>query len=1575
MAKSLKEQLAGLVGGKKPNVFYKGLNTDIDEHLIGNDQYKDALNVRINNKDGDFGTLQNIRSTVSAGVTTLTGWKLLPKASGSKRWYYVNGHEDNDYDLISITFTFKDTTGATIIAETISCADAAFDWGLAHESNADNYSNTDILLHCYEVLKNDSGFTDKITVALAPPASKGDLPALYFFPVDQTKIAGAVTVSSNYNSADNNIVAGANTYELTTYASGGAGTFLIYPVGLVSFRDYIGAICFQASGVNIVAKLITSETGLITSIIPVVISDFGITSRTVSLKTVKIEENENYNRLYWTDGANPVKTVNIDASAGFYINFTESDDFNLFSKSPLKAVEIQSVTDTGNVNCGSWSYCYRLVTNDGKLSVPSPISNPLPLILSSKNTPYESSVGGDVSISSGKAVHLKIENIPEVYDKIQLIGIQYLDELGGAAFFMLKDETIFSDTMRLTHNGNETTTVITAAEVLSAKNTWDICQDIAVKDSRLIAANLRNNAAEVVSDADTFRVKSYKHDAVGSLANYSTAPPDTGSGYLTYTGLNNPDLYDETLYKESHQDTSHYRFAEGRVETTHLMFGASTPNYHGAGDRNGVYVTFKLKKFSLNYEQYWANVGGTNFDADMNDSDANSGHCLPPFFGPGSRQGEDGSWDNYKNPIFAQQYVGYMRDEIYRFGIQFYDKHGNQTFTYPIGDIRFPPIEADLRVLGTTPGDYSINGGSFMSTTAPNKYVMCDSLGQGWILYPEFRVKLHEDVRDKISGFNIVRAERTDADKRIVCAGLLNDCAFHADHADNGDLMNRIGLDKVSLFSPVTGFDTAGDYDFGEDGAIGENEFFTLDSPDAIFGKLSYTKTGTHELRIATKLKCKSYPKENKPDYAYDSSSQLTFDDDDSATPNIVTFMRGSDDVTTFFAAPIFPDYDKVPDLGDTRKLSFFSMYYCDDAAASDLAVASNNAAHKKTIFYGQNVGPNELVSASNYTTVHTQDFVNASLLYDKTDNWQYIDLDSGDDEYIKHDDGRIMHGNTTIFIALANGEWFGLNSGTATQFGEVSEILEGQNYQAAKVYGKIINVIDASSGIYGGNSAEAFSKTRWINTGAALHGDDISSTAGEEMILSVFGGDTYINMFSLNKFHRLEYPDDDTYRAVQGVVFPVESSINIDMRQGRYFGKDSAHLQMEDEYLVDMSYMSQNSAKSFPSRKLDQKLVTDFKNVIAVSNIKIAGQSEDAFSKFDAAEIFEVNANYGGIKNIEIFRDNLYAIQEKATSIISMNSRALIQSEDGNRIAIQSALGTGKVIERNDYVSTKYGSQHRMNTYATDFGLYWWDNFNSTICVVDLKNPKLVGDLLAMNGCSTFFTQTADSSLSLRSIAFKDSPLDVNNGGEGGISIAYNEYMNEVLFSFTYNASGTTKQVCIAYDESLGVFTSKRSYANILPVTHMGYLYSIGLENSEAFNDTSLGRRTIHIHDHPTSPNYNTFYSQLGDNPYVTFVNNEEVGTIKVFDKISISCSDPEHTGIFNTFAYATINDSGTLNLTTNDIDKVIVGKQIVPVWYSGGDRVKGNYLKVTMTQATNTATKAFNVFSVTTHYRKNMI
>ena len=75
--KTIKEELKGLFsGGKKPNLFYKGLNTDTDGHAIGNDQYVSAINARLTNTEQDSVTLQNIKSDNTANLLLFVTNKL-----------------------------------------------------------------------------------------------------------------------------------------------------------------------------------------------------------------------------------------------------------------------------------------------------------------------------------------------------------------------------------------------------------------------------------------------------------------------------------------------------------------------------------------------------------------------------------------------------------------------------------------------------------------------------------------------------------------------------------------------------------------------------------------------------------------------------------------------------------------------------------------------------------------------------------------------------------------------------------------------------------------------------------------------------------------------------------------------------------------------------------------------------------------------------------------------------------------------------------------------------------------------------------------------------------------------------------------------------------------------------------------------------------------------------------------------------------------------------------------------------------------------------------------------------------
>ena len=1537
MAKTVRQQLADLVSGKKPNVFYKGLNSDADEHLIGNDSYKSALNVRINNKQGNLGTLQNISQHAKSAESSFIGALVKPLSVSKDDRFFGPGNAQG-YNLQSISISF---TGGGIPSVSISfLEDDLFGSSLVHSPNSGDYSNNQVIQHIFEKLLSKTEFTNVCNVSLF---FSGITKGLLFIPKNQENIITDVTMNSSFSNVSSNCV-----IQKTFFTNNNPLNFDL--LSLDSFEDAMYGIGFYNENLQAIIKFDVKPNGQLLNKDIVISANFGIPSVTSNLITAKSEENENFNRIYWTDGVNPIKVINVSASPEEYQTFNEVSDFNLFSKSPLLPMSVLSVNDGGSVNCGAWSYMYRLKTSDGKASSYSPITNPIPLYKTSKLSQYHLILGGLLSDNSAKTVTLEIKNVSDVYDTVELIGIQYLDDSGSAAFFRLKEEAIDGTTVSITHTGNENTTVVTAAEILTKQNTWDVAQTIAVKDNRLFAANLKNPTSDIISDINTFRVKSFKHNIGGTT--FNDIPTSTGS-YTTYQNtFINPNLYDDGLYKQVSTDPSLFRFAEGETGTTNLAFGASTEGFHDPDVENGIYITFKVKKFNLNDITYWHEFEG-------NDANAVDGYCIPPFYKVFT-SGEDNSFNNYKNSVFANKHVGYMRDEIYRFGIQFYDKKGNQTFTYPVGDIRFPEIESDLRHIAD---DFTLLQTSEDGQNLPNKYILMDEKGNGYILHPEFRVKLSESIRDNISGFNIVRAERNDNDKRIVCAGMMHQTLRYSSNSVNKGLADKIGLDKVNLFTQKN--DTpAGGFDFS---VSDNNPIYTIDTPEVLFNKLNYTLTGLQHLKVCSTYLCKSFNTVDKPTNV-SGVIQVAADSSED-----VSWFRNSSDSNEFFAAPFLPEFTIQPNVIDLKQNSVFSLYYFHDSTTSPFFNFSKISSQKRRIMYGQNVGTDEVVDSSLLTC--SNDFRNATESYSSSNEYNSISLSSSG--FVEKSDSKRLNGNKTLMINIKDGEHIEFST---SDFFSGLPTIKNENYYAAKPYVKIIKFFNNDSGQYGGNSDRAFINQRWISTGCGLYGSDITEGT---MKLDVFGGDTYINMLSINKFHYPQYNDGSNKRNGQGVVFPVESTVNVDMRRGSFFGTNESNLQIQDEFQLTPAYNAQNAIKSFPAKDPKIKSIQNLKNVIAASNIKINGTRSDSFSAFDANENFELNGNYGSINNLQIFRDSMYAFQHKAVSVVSINTRALIQSETGSNIAIQSAVGTGAVIERNDYISTKFGSQHRMNCYVTDLGLYWIDVNNSTICSVSIKNPNYVFDLLEKtNNTSLYHDITHD--------IVNDNPLqqNYNETEPGGINISFNPYYNELIFSISYikNDVNSINHISLAYDEDGEFFTSERNYSTLVNCVHNNLMFSTGFVH-HAYDVGALhSARDIFYEDIDTNAagggKYNLFYSQQAPGPFVEIVCNEEVTSLKYFDKLSLQTQENVHNGIFNKFVYKTNIDEELTVSNSTGLGLQRGGKYILPIVKQQQSleilptkRLKGNYIKIKIIQNFNTVTQKFNLFSATVYYRKQII
>ena len=88
-------------------------------------------------------------------------------------------------------------------------------------------------------------------------------------------------------------------------------------------------------------------------------------------------------------------------------------------------------------------------------------------------------------------------------------------------------------------------------------------------------------------------------------------------------------------------------------------------------------------------------------------------------------------------------------------------------------------------------------------------------------------------------------------------------------------------------------------------------------------------------------------------------------------------------------------------------------------------------------------------------------------------------------------------------------------------------------------------------------------------------------------------------------------------------------------------------------------------------------------------------------------------------------YKNQIYTIQDSGVALLSINPRTLITGE-GAGADIQVVSGTGTAIERYDYLTTQYGSQHYNKTSVTPTGAYFLDVENNELLKLSEKeiNP-----------------------------------------------------------------------------------------------------------------------------------------------------------------------------------------------------------------------------------------------------------
>jgi len=437
-------------------------------------------------------------------------------------------------------------------------------------------------------------------------------------------------------------------------------------------------------------------------------------------------ENEIIDKIYWVDGIHQTRYINI------YNSITNLDNENLIDLSinniqfvgtfNLDQPEIIDILQGGIHTAGVIQYAYNLYRINGSQTKISPLSEQVALGKGLNEG------GGDVNEIVGSVPVIKIDDIDTNYSNIRLYAIKYTSFNELPEISLILDRTLNGLNEIIYYDDGNIINTISTEEFLFLGSDIIIPKHINTKFNRLFFANYKEK---------NFDVNTYNE--ITSIDTRAYSFPSNSTSVNVYNSL-----YDN----------------DGSLDSTELPIVINSSVISGT-----TIVPYNNSTININY--------------DLNNKLFNS-----------TVVGGEGAYLKYEiirnqvgiNGFTAEEIDGkFLKDnEIYRLGIQFYNKYGQNSLPKWIADFKTIII-----------GSKSNLNGAYASLKLTLKPLFYTWLANDNNFLDENGV--YDDSLKPV-GYKLLRAERTLLDKTIICQGLTNGMLSQVigDTTGQNDYSNKI---------------------------------------------------------------------------------------------------------------------------------------------------------------------------------------------------------------------------------------------------------------------------------------------------------------------------------------------------------------------------------------------------------------------------------------------------------------------------------------------------------------------------------------------------------------------------------------------------------------------------------------------------------------------------------------------------------------------------------------------------------------------------------------------------------------
>lgn len=1061
-------------------------------------------------------------------------------------------------------------------------------------------------------------------------------------------------------------------------------------------------------------------------------------------------------KIYFTDGNSQIKVLNIVDGKYTEGSHLVDSDGNILS--PL-AIDITpgaeltpfEVTDvqTGNLPVCSIQYCYQLFNLHGSETTISPLSNVVHLTNSSTAESSQDYYGGFLGDSSGKSCVLNTTLQNKDFDKCRIISIFYLDPESTPIINIVNEIDLTTNQTEINYvdSGNSYMGEMTIDEFNMLSGYQFKAKTIEKKDNRLFAANI----TEDTWNPEYYDARAYRCNASGSTVLKSASGND-----IT---ISNIDEYDLSSIPQEHDCINPYNTADisSTIAGEQYKYG-NTVNGKRVLGGHGINIDYNFVTVPLHLVSNWSTSGMVENNVGMNVDAMSYNSVTVTNVGMSTSetilfpQSLSQRLPNYADPYIASRFKGYMRDEVYRFGIMFYNNKNIPSPVYWIADIRMPHVSDE----------------GFATFENTGVYVDAKALGI------HFTVK---NIPAGAIGYEIVRCDRTDADKTIITQGILSQIGNYTVNELSGQVGTGNVIDSSIEYRPFpfltwsNGDTTLKNVTIGEGAPVG-----------TFAGTLSLSQKSKEYFRFISPEICV------KQEDSEDMFNDLTSVNVIAMGMSNVDNSDLSDKSRLFAMNSVSLQQDGTESVYDSElsKLNYTSLVDGNvNTYIPLLALYSAHIAKYYNFNYdSDNVVKPALIEYAKYPSIIPYNAFSQGVTAYRTNVGDIMYTNYAMSSFDKTgQENQPVLGPAGPCVIIKSSQ---LN-GILPFFNNTSL---GAIYATNAV--PIVNIKRSTTTQYGGDTYVARQNSVYISTFSYKQ----EQSSGESY---VFGGDTYLNMLDYPVTMTYQADDSETWNAscrFFGAYIPFESSINMnlfsgDMAHRTYRSGDNYidshmqiditqkqlyHVQDRPYYVYNNTYSTQSGSKKYVPQSIYAEDDLSITNRIVTSQAKTNNEVLDNWTQFKVADYLDVDNQYGDVTNLKSFNNRLFYWQNTAVGVAAVNERALIN--DGN--VGQLTLGTGGILDRYDYVTTTNGSSivNDRSIVTSDAILYWYDFDKNEICAYNGQVNSISKERQVQSYLNELYTDKRKVTLGL-----------------------FDKKYNEVWFKF-YNKS-------LVFNEQLGVFTS----------------------------------------------------------------------------------------------------------------------------------------------------------------------